>query len=171
MMSSAEIKKELAKKYNANPEGWRVLVGKDLKGYYDFMISHGSDIWILKEFQLNPYQSLGFGVIQNECENEVIKNLRPTHPFGFRPLNQNQVIEVVEAIQKDESIDTIMGRVMQSSPTSLQNITSPIIVEGPVLHSTTPILSESQSELDQKLRTELENLLHRKYPHLLRQFI
>jgi len=49
------------RRYDESPEGWQVWVGKDRKGFLDLLISHGSELWQVKEFQLNPYKVVGYG--------------------------------------------------------------------------------------------------------------
>jgi hypothetical protein len=171
MMSAEEVRKEWVRRYNANPEGWRVLAGRDSRGYYDLVVLHGSELWLVKEYPLSPYDSVGFGVRERIDESEVLRRIRSTHPFGFRPLNYMQIEEMANAFRNEESVDRIVRGVMETKPVSLQNITSPVVMQGPIMHSSAPILSERQRELDQKLRSELESMLQRRHPHLLRQFI
>jgi hypothetical protein len=82
-----------------------------------------------------------------------------------------QIEEIANALLHEESIDRIVRRVMQTNPVPLQNITSPVVMQGPVLHASTPVFSERQRELDQKLRDAIESMLQRKHPHLLRQSV
>jgi len=43
LLDSAKIRREIARLYDKDPQGWNVLVGKDRAGFYDMMISHGSE--------------------------------------------------------------------------------------------------------------------------------
>ena len=166
-----EIRRELLKRYNANPAGWRVVVGRDPKGYYNLMVVQGSDMWLVKEFQVNPYESIGFGVKEKTDETEALSRISPTHPFGFRPIGPEQFSEIINATQNDESASNIINSIMEKRPVSLRSSRSPVGMQGPFIHTSAPLLSEKQMELDSRLRGELETLINRKHPHLARQFI
>ncbi len=166
-----EIRRELLKRYNSNPVGWRVLVGKDPKGYSDLMILHGSDMWLLKEFQVNPYESVGFGVKEKANESGALRRIPSTHPFGFRPMSLDQFSEIINAHQNGESAGKTISRIMENRPVPFPSTQSPIALQGPVIHTSAPVLSESQMELDTRLRSELESLIYRKHSHLARQSI
>jgi len=59
--SSDRVKREVMRPYDESPEGWQVWVGKDRKGFLDLLISHGAELWQIKEFQVNPYEVVGYG--------------------------------------------------------------------------------------------------------------
>ncbi len=173
MMPADEVKKELLKRYSADPKGWRVLVGRDSKGYYDLIVLHGSDMWQVKEFRLNPYESVGFGVRDRVKENEFLRKVSSTHPFGLRPLSPQQVKKAVNALQSERDVNGLLRQIMQTEPVSPSRVTSSIVAQGPVMHYPNPtsLISGGQRELDLKLRSELDTLLQRKHSHLFRQYV
>jgi len=173
MMPADEVKRELLKRYSADPKGWRVLVGRDPKGYSDLIVIHGSDLWQVKEFKLNPYESTGFGVRGRVKENEFLRKARSTHPFGLRPLSRSQIRNMVNGLQREDDINGLIGQIMQTEPVSPSRVTSSIVAQGPIMRYPTPtsLISAEQGELDLKLRSELDSMLQRKHPHLFRQYI
>jgi len=44
LLDSNRIRAEIARLYDNDPQGWRVLTGKDGHGFYDFLISHGTKL-------------------------------------------------------------------------------------------------------------------------------
>ncbi|MFH1327464.1 MAG: hypothetical protein ABIH76_01225 [Candidatus Bathyarchaeota archaeon] len=173
MMATDRIRRELIRRYNANPEGWRVLVGRDPKGYYDLLVNRGSELWLMKEFQVNPYESIGFGVKEKVEENDLLRRIDSVQPFGLRPLSAQQIEEMTSAMQREETIDRIIQRVMETKPVPISTIKTPVVMQGPIIHSpeNKGLISDRHGKLDLKLRGKLDDVLRRNYPYLLRQYI
>jgi hypothetical protein len=172
MIPADEIKRELLNRYSVDPKGWRVLVGRDPKGYDDLIVIHGPDLWQIKEFKLNPYESTGLGV-KREVEREFLKKINSPYTFGLRPLNTRQIRDVVTALEREEDTSRLVRQVMQTDPVPPNIATGSIIAQGPVMHypNLTSLISEGQREVDLQLRSELDSLVGRKHPHLFRQYI
>jgi hypothetical protein len=167
-----EVKKEIIKRYNADPLGWQVLAGRDLGGRYELLFVHNSDLWLVKEEQINPYKFVGYGVREELEEEEVIKKISP-YPFGLRPISKKHVVEMVNAMQNGKNFDEIIKKIMNIKPVSSFKLRSCLAFEGPIVYSSKPIyfISKKHRELDLKLRMQLEKLLAKKYPHVLRPYI
>ncbi|MFX0068890.1 MAG: hypothetical protein ACFFA1_04920 [Promethearchaeota archaeon] len=167
--SADRIKKEIVRRYNSSPRGWRVMVKRDLRGHYDLIFTKGSNIWFVKEEFVNPYKSVGLGAKQR-----IGRKLDVDSPFefGLRPLSQEQMRTVIDIFQKGSDLDRISKIIEDIEPTSARKVDTPYALQGPVIRVDrhTGLISEKQRELDQKLRTELEKLLSKKYPHLLRSY-
>ncbi len=172
MEPAEDIKKEILKRYDSNPSGWRVFVGRDRRGHFDLVISHDSDMWLIKEEQINPFRSVGFGVRDKVVSFETIERISP-YTFGLRPLSERQMMKVALALRSNESPSKFLARVLRTEPVASTEITSPGVLQGPVIHSARGIelISERQAELDRELRLELERLLTRKYPQTIAPYM
>lgn len=172
MEPAEDVKKEILKRYDSNPSGWRVLVGRDRRGHFDLVISHDSDMWLIKEEQINPFRSVGFGVRDKVVSFETIERISP-YTFGLRPLSERQMVKVASALRSNESPSKLLARVLRTEPVASTEITSPGVLQGPVIHSARGIelISERQAELDRELRLELERLLTRKYPQTIAPYM
>ncbi len=169
--SSERAKREIIKAYNKDPEDWRVLVGRDSGRHLSVLISHGEELWIVKEEQINPYKSVGYGV-KTYQDADFLKNISP-YTFGFRPLTRSQIDELTSAMEQRKSINEILTDLLARKPVSFKDIASPMVIQGPVLHTPKPIdyISDKHRQLDLKLKLELEKLLHRKYPQTLLPYV
>ncbi|MFX0096984.1 MAG: hypothetical protein ACFE7E_04405 [Candidatus Hodarchaeota archaeon] len=167
--SADRIKKEIVKRYNSSPRGWQVMVRRDLRGHYDLIFTKDSNIWFVKEEFINPYKSVGLGAKQTIGRKLDVDN---PFEFGLRPLSQEQMRTLIEILQKGSDLGRISKIIEDVEPTSARKIDTPYALQGPVIRVDrhTGLISEKQRELDQKLRIELEKLLRKKYPHLLRSY-
>ena len=170
-MSSERMKREIVKAYNNDPEDWRVLVGRDAGRHLSALISHGEELWIVKEEQINPYKSVGYGT-KTYQDAELLKNISP-YTFGFRPLGRSRIEELTSALEKKKSINEILADLMARKPVSFKDVVSPMVLQGPVIHSPKPIdyISDKHRQLDLKLKLELERLLHRRYPQTVLPYV
>ena len=76
-----EILNDIISEGKKHPKGWKAVIGKDIKrmsrDYYLFNQNIG--IYLLKEYQKNPFQIKGVGgkiarYIDEDIENEITKN-------------------------------------------------------------------------------------------------
>ena len=169
--SSERVRREIIKSYDNDPEDWRVLVGRDTGRHLSVLISHGEELWIVKEEQINPYKSVGYGA-KTYQDAELLKNISP-YTFGFRPLTRSQIEELTSALEKKKSINEILADLMARKPVSFKDVVSPMVLQGPVIHSPKPIdyISDKHRQLDLKLKLELERLLHRRYPQTVLPYL
>lgn len=167
-----EVKKEIIKRYNAEPEGWQISVGRSSDRYYTVIASHGSDRWIIKEQPLSPFDSVGCGVLQAIEEGE--KSLRLSHyPFGFRPLTESQAKTIIGAMEGERNLDKLFRKVLRTKPLPVDEIRAPAAIQGPIVYSNNmlQLLSERQRELDKMLGEELEKQLVRKYSYRMGMYL
>ncbi|MEM3061159.1 MAG: hypothetical protein QW265_01980 [Candidatus Bathyarchaeia archaeon] len=159
-----EIMKEVMKKYNKDPKEWKVFAGKDRAGYYDLVITHKSQIWLIKSEQINPFKWVGYGVKQSVESEEKIDKFSPFQ-FGFRPLSKRKIEELLENLNGPEKTNEFVLKLLNTQPKPIHEIKSPLVVQGPIVYSSKPleIISEEQRRLDNKLKNELEKLIYKKY--------
>ncbi len=168
MEPAEEIRKQILRRYDSNPGGWRVLVGRDIRGYYDLLVSHGSDLWFIKEEQINPFRSVGFGIRDKVSDQETVEKLSPV-TFGLRPLSKTQMTRIASALRSESGLSEVLSKFLKTDPVALSEVSSPGLLQGPIMHSPGGIglISERQAKLDRELRVELERLLIRKYPQTI----
>ncbi len=155
-----DIRKRIRKEYNKDPEGWHLLVGKDRENYIDSLFIHKSRMWMLKEFLLNPYKSIGYG-----GEIKADGEFKSNYPFGFRPLDMEQGESILSG---DLSM---IQEILRRKPLPLDEC-SPLVMEGPIAISKKPVvLSRAQEELDIKLRKSLKSLIRRKHRDLIIPYV
>ena len=172
MLDSTKIRRQIARLYEKDPEGWRVLVGRDHSGFYDALISHGTEAWQVKEYQVNPYKFVGLGAkIPNLSSGLLVPQ---EHPFGLRAIGLDQMKEIASAIDDPAAMNELAAKLLSRKPVSAKEaIESPAVLQGPILQSPRPLdaLSSSQTKLDEKLRRELQHVIRRDFRHTLTPYI
>ena len=172
MLDSTKIRREIARLYNKNPEGWRILVGRDKSGFYDALISHGTEAWQLKEYEVNPYKFVGLG---SRIPNLPVAPLIPQEePFGLRAIGLDQIKEIASVIDDPSLMSELAAKLLSRKPVSASEaIESPAVLQGPILQSPNPLeaLSSAHTKLDARLRKELRNLVNREFRHTVTPYI
>lgn len=171
MLDSNRIRAEIARLYDKDPQGWRVLVGKDKFGFYDAIITQGAEAWQVKEYQVNPYKFVGLGTkLPSLAEPMVFKG----NNFGLRPIGFNQMKELENAAEDPRNMSDLAARLLSQRPiASTEALDVPAVLHGPVLQSSRPLetLSSAHSELDDKLRNELRHLVSRNFRHTMTPYV
>jgi hypothetical protein len=148
-------------RYNVNPSGWKVFIGKDDKGYPTMLFFSQDEVWELKLDSFYKPEPLWVGTNLTGFEDKVLKKFK-TPDYGFRPMDENKVKNIIELLSKRKTYPRkVMNRIMDIKPTSLNEIgPQKMVLHGPVIHSAQlPIISEKQIDLDIKLRSELQRML------------
>jgi hypothetical protein len=158
--------------YDKDPQGWRVLVGKDRFGFYDVLFSHGTEAWQVKEYQVNPYKMVGLG---SRLPSSTSTTLIPQeHPFGLRPIGLDQMKELAALIDDPRAISGLASRLLNEKPiSSSEAAENPAILQGPILQSPRPLeaLSTAHTRLDERLRKELRRIVNRDFRHTVTPYI
>ena len=171
MIPSSDVKKEIFRLYNQKPRGWHVFIKKDQRGYCDTIFVHGKDVWFIKEEQVKPYELIGFGIKEKIEDKELFGSIKP-YQFGFRQISKEIVNETMDTFTTGKNIDSAISRIMREKPLPIDRIKGELIVQGPVIYPAKPMnLISNQSEVDTKLKIELEKLLYKRYPHLLTTYL
>jgi hypothetical protein len=172
LLDSAKIRREIARRYDRDPQGWSVLVGKDMAGFFDVLISHGKEAWQVKEYQVNPYKFVGLGSrISNLPPHPLVSR---EYPFGLRPVGLDIMKELSDLMDEPKAMSELASKLLSEKPvSSSQAVESPAILQGPILQSNRPLdaLSTAQTKLDKKLRRELRRIVHREFRHTVTPYI
>jgi hypothetical protein len=172
MLDSAKIKREVSRIYDKDPQGWNVLVGRDRAGFYDILFSHGTKAWQIKEYQVNPYKFVGLGAkLQNVPEPAWST---PDYPFGLRPISVDLIRELTNSMDDPKAMNEIATKLLSERTVNSRDAAqSPAILQGPVFQSNRPIdaLSPAHMKLDERLRKELQRIVHREFRHTVTPYI
>ncbi len=172
MLNSAKLRREILRLYDKDPQGWSVLVGRDKTGFFDAIISHGTETWQIKEYEVNPYKFVGLGA---KLANVSPPSLgREKYPFGLRPMNQAQIKEIANLIDNPVAMSELASKLLDEKPVSSREAAESVaVLQGPIFHSTKPLeaLSSAQGRLDADLRRELRRIVNREFRHTLTPYL
>lgn len=164
MQTSTDVRKQIFSRYNQDPQGWKVFVSRDSKGYYNTFFIHGKEAWIIKEHRINPYESIGYG--EHTAQDDISPDLL-SHPFGFRPVSKRLIENVLTQRSSQDSMFSLTDSILRQKPVPIKRISSPIVIEGPVIHAPSSLkVMPQQEELEENMAKGLNTLLSRRYPHL-----
>lgn len=157
-----EIKKEIIQKYDKQPEGWYAFVGRDSENYLQSLFIKNDKLWIIKEFPVNPYKTIGVGV-KRISEKEEVKKFKNKLEFGLRPI----ITEQIECLLRGDY--SVITEILKNQPLSSEKCHSfPAILGGPFsMFSEREFISKKQKKLDMKLRKKLRELIYREHPEII----
>lgn len=164
MIPSAELRKRIVRDYDANPIGWQVFTARDREGHQDTIFVHGEDLFAIKEHIVNPFESVGFGTSE---KIEPWKSPLIGPSFGLRTVTWETLQMILQAGEGALGRG-LLGEILNQNPVSTGLVTAPVLLQGPVNYSTSPLnlLGRGQSDIEIQLRNELDKLIERRYPHL-----
>lgn len=171
LLDSNKVRAEIARLYDKDPQGWRVLTGKDGHGFYDLLISHGAEAWHLKEYQVNPYKFVGLG---SKLSGFPQPSVSQEMHFGLRPIGADQMRELASVIDDPVTMSDIASRLLKQNPVTWNEAMNvPAILHGPILQSPRPIeaVSAAHTELDERLRKQLRHIVNRDFRHTMTPYI
>lgn len=162
-----EIRRQIIERYNADQRGWQATIGGDSNGYFTTLFSHRSKsearVWLLKEEFITPYTSVGLGV---ELE-ELPQTPKQSMGFGFRVLGEGPTRGLMADLARGKDIScSLIKTLLETRPSPTDRLEGPIIVQGPLTATSTPLdfVSRSQRNLELELRNQLRSLVSRRYP-------
>ena len=172
MLDSAKIRREIARLYDRDPQGWSVLVGKDRSGFFDALISHGREGWQVKEYQVNPYKFVGLGSRLPSLGSHPLS--AGEYPFGLRSIDLNEMKDLADIIDDPRALSDLASKLLSRKPVSSRDaVEGAAILQGPILQSAGPLeaISSAHTKLDEKLRRELQRLVRRDFSHTLTPYL
>ena len=164
-----ELWKEIIRKYDKKPRGWRALTYRSPGGFYDVLLSNPEEAWLMKQDTIYKPNPLGFGVkLEHAPEIPVVKPLS----YGFRHFPIERTERTVELMTKRKAspeevakaVNHVLRDAISSPPIPTYKIMKPGILEGPFHIEGLESLSKEQRELSGKLDLQLRRMLHMKYP-------
>jgi hypothetical protein len=155
---------KIVKRYNNHPRGWNVLI--DYKG--NILILSPSEGYMLKMIPLNPQKYTGVGMKISDSD-EMRSLVRGAPSYGFRPLSTRQTGSMLDSFRQGEDQHKLISKLLQKNPLAipmLEKKKPKAILSGPFIgHPDLSTISESQRELEAKLKIESLKLFKRKFPY------
>jgi hypothetical protein len=167
MRTADQIKKEIAKKYNRDPDGWKAWMGVDKDKNINWMINHDRQMWMIKEFTLNPIKNIGVGG-RTKISGPRRFLERNIMGFGVRPLKENRALDILAEDNPYRRGKLVGNLMLQIKPTPLDKLREDFILHGPILSEPRNLddLSYKQKQLRLKLDEEMFRLKRRDYQYL-----
>lgn len=167
--SAEELMREIKKRYDRKPKGWRVLLARGPRGHYDLFVSQGPETWQIKMERISPHRSVGYGVKLGRTK-EIVG--RGVPHYGLRPLSKRQLIEIMKSVEEGSS-HKVFEEILKTKPVPSNQIGNAGVVTGPMMYSPKPLgfISENQRKLDLELSKSLDRLLYKKYPDRMRLYV
>ncbi|NHI94201.1 MAG: hypothetical protein EAX96_17045 [Candidatus Lokiarchaeota archaeon] len=162
-----EIQEDLKEIYEEDPKDWQVSVSKNVHDP-NLFITNKRGIWQIKFDSFFKPKPIGLGVKVGDGDEAARFRSRKLGPsFGLRPLNLNHLDSLRRNIIQNKPIDNLIMEILDSNPQPIKKITSPLTLQGPVLFSNDPsYISDSQKQLDKKLKKELLKLSGSSYNYI-----
>ncbi len=162
---------KLAERYRASPRGWRIIFGKDLRGYQDIIIVHEKEKtgWRIKREVINPFEDIG--VVREIPSIGKLKIPRELElDAGVRVVDEEQIKALFTA---ERAVD-VMELLKRIPPTAPENLElESYLVGGPIIYAGRRVdkFIPGAREIDEELREELEGLLRRRMPERFLRYL
>jgi len=155
---------KIMKRYNNRPVGWNIL--RDYGG--NFLILGPSDGYMLKMIPLNPREHIGVGT-KIDDSNEMQRLVEGAPSYGFRPLSTKQTERLLNSFRQGEKQHRLISKLLEKNPVSIPELGKKkpkAVLNGPFIgHPDLSTISESQRELETKLKIESWKLFKKKYAY------
>jgi hypothetical protein len=168
LLGGEDLRRHLLGRYSRNPRGWTFIISPPGKhGFYDAIVSGPDETWKLKMDSLFKPLPIVLGSLAEA--NPELRPLSPV-PYGFRELPPRSLLEMLGGVRS--------GKVDSPSRVAMANFLSVLrsetvvpeqgrsYAEGPFVFTGRREvgLSESEKALDEKLTSEMHQLLRTRYP-------
>lgn len=162
ILKGTALSKHLLEKYAKNPKGWSFTISPANKdAFFDALVSSPEENWQLKiESIFKPTPVVLGAKIEGEPKNVPIGSL-PS--YGYRRLDPEALLKFLneqEEGEEDPSLSKLISSIEPTAP-----LPGASYAQGPFVFSNQRFagLSDSQKKLDEKLGSELKNLMREKY--------
>ncbi|MHA2043002.1 MAG: hypothetical protein ACW975_14205 [Candidatus Thorarchaeota archaeon] len=158
-----DIVPRILEQYSERPRGWRVMTTP--RG--EMLVVGPDSAFQLKLISLNPFEFVGSGMEVKDTSS-VVKSVRSTPEFGFRPLTETDIQGLVAAFGNPLGMQSKLRKIIQRAPVSSSELGGSSIdhiLSGPVL--TRPDFSSLGGDV-RKLQDQLDksamNVFRKRYP-------
>ncbi len=167
-LEGENLRRYLLGRYSRNPRGWTFDISPSGKhGFYDAIVSGPDETWKLKMDSVFRPLPIVLG-----SPTEANPELKPLglFPYGYRELPPRLIPEMLGGVRSGE--DNPPSRMAVASFLSVLRSETVVpeqgrsYAEGPIVFSSQRKvgLSESEKALDEKLTSEMHQLLRTRYP-------
>jgi hypothetical protein len=158
-----DIVPRILEQYSERPRGWRVMTTP--RG--EMLVVGPDSAFQLKLISLNPFEFVGSGMEVKDTSS-VVKSVRSTPEFGFRPLTGADIQGLVAAFGDPLGVQSQLRDIIQRAPVSSSKLGGSSIdhiLSGPVL--TRPDLSSLGGDV-MKVQDRLDksalSIFRKRYP-------
>ena len=159
-----EFFRKLAERYRASPRGWRIILGRDLRGYQDIVVIHEAEhiAWRIKRELLSPFEEVG-AVREIPLVGEIKLPRKFQLDAGIRVVGEDLFKELMLTSDAAKVFE-ILRKVPTTAPDEIKP--GSYLVGGPFIHTGRRVdeFIPGAREIDGELRRELEELLRRRAP-------
>ena len=171
LLSGTSLTKYLLKKYSKNPRGWNFTVAPSAKdAFFDALVTSPDESWQLKIdsiFKPSPI-IMGAKIESVDVDKTKIPGQDFLPSYGYRSLDPEAILKLLqektEESEPSRGVSYDLDRILRSiEPTT--PIAGQAYAQGPFVFTNQKItrVSENQTRLDDKLASEIRNLLRNKY--------
>ncbi|UCH03769.1 MAG: hypothetical protein JSW05_09240 [Candidatus Thorarchaeota archaeon] len=158
-----DIVPRILERYEKQPRNWRVM--HTPRG--EMLVVGPDSVFQLKLISLNPFEFTGSGIEMTK-DDAVVKSLRSTPEFGFRPLSDVDIRRIVESFVDSSKPRFDFGEVVKREPmspsrirgSSVEHLLSGPVLTRPDLGSLSPEILRIQESLD----LSAKRTFRRRYP-------
>lgn len=146
-----------------SPKGWRVL--NTPRG--EMLVLGPENAFQLQLISLNPQEFTGAGV-ELDSPAKALRSLRSTPDFGLRPLDEPDIMSLVESLGDPSKTSSLLRSIISRDPISpidIGNARVNPLLSGPVL--TRPDLGSldpSIAKLQKSLESSAQRIFRERYP-------
>jgi len=162
IMEGSPLGRRILENYSRNPRGWSFVLSASKSGFFDALVSGPSETWMLKiDSIFKPIP-----VVLGSSVEALSKPDSTPFSYGYRTLSPELVFQMLkgEGMESQDQRTARLLSVLNSEPVVPQEGRS--YAQGPIVYTDTQrmVLSESQRKLDDKLTSEMRQVLRSKYP-------
>jgi hypothetical protein len=158
-----ELVPRILERYEKQPRDWRVM--HTPRG--EMLVVGPDSVFQLKLISLNPFEFTGSGVEMTK-DDSVVKSLRSTPEFGFRPLSDVDIRRIVESFVDSSKPRFDFREVIKREPmnpskirsSSVEHLLSGPVLTRPDLGSLGPEILRIQKSLDRSAK----RTFRKRYP-------
>jgi hypothetical protein len=166
ILKGTALSKYLLEKYAKNPKGWNFTIAPASKdSFFDALVSGPEENWQLKIDSIFKPAPVVLGAQVDAATKKVPAGLLPS--YGYRKLDPEIILKVLteqERVDSTNDTSALFGRLIDSlEPTA--PVPGSSYAQGPFVFTNQKLLgiSDSQKKLDDRLSSELRNLLREKF--------
>jgi len=167
MRTAEQVKKEITKKYNRDPDGWKAWYSVDEDRNIEWMINRDKELWMIKEFRVNPLKVIGVGG-RTKISGPKTMLQRSIMGFGVRPIKERSALNIL--LEEDPyTRGRLVGNLLlKINPIPLTKLREDYILHGPYLNKPKNLedLSYKQRRLQAKLNAEIKKIKKRDFSYL-----
>ncbi|HHN81009.1 MAG TPA: hypothetical protein ENN11_00080 [Methanomicrobia archaeon] len=161
ILKSSETLKEVVERYNDDPLGWHVTVGRDKKGRSVVIFHKDTTVWHVKTHHITPYHAISVG---GSAKSRKPPEGGSTLTFGWRPLSPSLMKRIRQDVERSGTVSSdVIQEISSIEPRPLEDLRDGVL-QGPFSFADNPVhaISKRQKRLDAMLSSELDKLVFKQ---------